>query len=100
MCEKNAVRKNGNLSCYGRFFPGGVHEGRGAVADFVIGEDAEIKHGALADAAFDGDGATHAFAETFGDDEAETMEGLERAVLAKLGVPDPYLVGEGEHERP
>ena len=35
-----------------------------------------------------------------GDDEAETMEGLERAVLAKLGVPDPYLVGEGEHERP
>ena len=40
-----------------------------------------------------------------GNDEAETMEGLERAVLAKLGVPDPYmvgphLVGEGEHERP
>ena len=35
-----------------------------------------------------------------GDDEAETMEGLERAVLAKLAVPDPYLVGEGEHERP
>jgi len=35
-----------------------------------------------------------------GDDEAETMEGLERAVLAKLDVPDPYSVGEGEHERP
>jgi probable rRNA maturation factor len=35
-----------------------------------------------------------------GDDEAEVMEDLERAVLAKLGVPDPYLVGEGEHERP
>ena len=25
-----------------------------------------------------------------GDDEAEAMEGLERAVLAGLGVPDPY----------
>jgi probable rRNA maturation factor len=25
-----------------------------------------------------------------GDDEAEVMEGLERAVLAGLGVPDPY----------
>jgi probable rRNA maturation factor len=35
-----------------------------------------------------------------GDDEAETMEGLERAVLAGLGVPDPYAAGEGEHERP
>jgi len=40
-----------------------------------------------------------------GDDEAEAMEGLERAVLAKLGVPDPYIVGSylvggGEHERP
>lgn len=35
-----------------------------------------------------------------GDDEAEAMEGLERAVMAKLGVPDPYPVGEGEHERP
>ena len=40
-----------------------------------------------------------------GDDEAEVMESLERAVLAKLGVPDPYLVGPylvdgGEHERP
>jgi len=39
-----------------------------------------------------------------GDDEAEAMEGLERAVLADLGVPDPYGdpdgAGEGEHERP
>jgi probable rRNA maturation factor len=23
-------------------------------------------------------------------DEAETMEGLERTVLARLGIPDPY----------
>jgi probable rRNA maturation factor len=35
-----------------------------------------------------------------GDDEAEAMEGLERAVLAGLGVPDPYGAGEGEHDRP
>lgn len=35
-----------------------------------------------------------------GDDEAEVMEGLERTVLAELGVPDPYAAGEGEHERP
>ena len=28
-----------------------------------------------------------------GDDEAEAMEGLERAVLAGLGVPDPYAAG-------
>lgn len=35
-----------------------------------------------------------------GDDEAEAMEGLERAVLAGLGIPDPYAAGEGEHERP
>jgi probable rRNA maturation factor len=34
------------------------------------------------------------------DDEAGDMEALERTVLAQLGVPDPYLVGEGEHERP
>lgn len=34
-----------------------------------------------------------------GDDEAEAMEGLERSVLAGLGVPDPYATGEGEHER-
>ena len=35
-----------------------------------------------------------------GDDEAEVMEDLERAVLADLGIPDPYATGEGEHERP
>jgi probable rRNA maturation factor len=35
-----------------------------------------------------------------GDDEAEVMEDLERAVLAGLGIPDPYADGEGEHERP
>ncbi|MBI1200763.1 MAG: rRNA maturation RNase YbeY [Phenylobacterium sp.] len=35
-----------------------------------------------------------------GDDDAEAMESLERAVLAGLGVPDPYAAGEGEHERP
>jgi probable rRNA maturation factor len=35
-----------------------------------------------------------------GDDEAEAMEGLERALLAGLGVPDPYGAGEGEHDRP
>jgi probable rRNA maturation factor len=39
------------------------------------------------------------------DDEAEAMEGLERVVLAGLGVPDPYAggpyaAGEGEDERP
>ena len=28
-----------------------------------------------------------------GDDEAEAMEGLERTVLAGLGVPDPYAAG-------
>jgi len=35
-----------------------------------------------------------------GDDEAEVMEDLERAVLAELGIPDPYAAGEGEHDRP
>ena len=35
-----------------------------------------------------------------GDDEAEAMEGLERVILASLGVPDPYAAGEGEHDRP
>jgi probable rRNA maturation factor len=34
------------------------------------------------------------------DEEADTMEGLERVVLAGLGVPDPYLAGEGDHDRP
>ena len=32
------------------------------------------------------------------DDEAEEMEGLERVVLASLGVPDPYAAGEGDHD--
>ncbi|MFN3584408.1 rRNA maturation RNase YbeY [Phenylobacterium sp.] len=32
------------------------------------------------------------------EDEAEVMEGLERVVLAGLGVPDPYAAGEGEHD--
>jgi probable rRNA maturation factor len=34
------------------------------------------------------------------DAEAEAMEGLERAVLAGLGIPDPYAAGEGDHDRP
>jgi probable rRNA maturation factor len=34
------------------------------------------------------------------DAEADGMEGLERAVLAGLGIPDPYLAGEGDHDRP
>jgi probable rRNA maturation factor len=33
------------------------------------------------------------------DAEAFEMEGLERAVLAGLGVPDPYAAGEGDHDR-
>ena len=33
------------------------------------------------------------------DAEAEEMEGLERAVLAGLGIPDPYVAGEGDHDR-
>ena len=32
------------------------------------------------------------------DVEAEEMEGLERVVLASLGVPDPYAAGEGDHD--
>lgn len=32
------------------------------------------------------------------EDEAEDMESLERVVLAGLGVPDPYSVGEGDHD--
>ena len=32
------------------------------------------------------------------DDEAEAMEGLERVVLAGLGVPDPYRAGERDHD--
>jgi len=34
------------------------------------------------------------------DAEAEEMEGLERVVLAGLGIPDPYAAGEGDHDRP
>lgn len=30
--------------------------------------------------------------------EAEHMEGLERSVLASLGVPDPYAGAEGDHD--
>jgi len=32
------------------------------------------------------------------DDEAQQMEGLERVVLAGLGVADPYAEGEREHD--
>ena len=34
------------------------------------------------------------------DAEAAEMEGLERRILAGLGVPDPYAAGEGEHGGP
>jgi probable rRNA maturation factor len=32
------------------------------------------------------------------DDEAEAMEGLERVVLAGIGVPDPYQAGGRDHD--
>ncbi len=32
------------------------------------------------------------------DEEASDMEGLERIVLAGLGIPDPYAAGEGDHD--
>lgn len=32
------------------------------------------------------------------DEEASEMEGLERVVLATLGIPDPYAAGEGDHD--
>jgi probable rRNA maturation factor len=32
------------------------------------------------------------------DAEAEAMEGLERVVLAGLGIPDPYAAAEGDHD--
>ena len=32
------------------------------------------------------------------DDEAEAMEGLERIVMAGLGAPDPYALGERDHD--
>jgi hypothetical protein len=28
------------------------------------------------------------------------MEDLERTLLAEMRIPDPYVAGEGEHERP
>jgi len=34
------------------------------------------------------------------DAEAEEMEGLERQILAGLGIPDPYLASEGDDGRP
>jgi probable rRNA maturation factor len=34
------------------------------------------------------------------DVEAAEMEGLERVVLAGLGIPDPYAAGEGDHDGP
>lgn len=34
------------------------------------------------------------------DEEAADMEGLERIVLAGLGIPDPYAAGEGDHDGP
>lgn len=34
------------------------------------------------------------------EEEAAEMEGLERVVLAGLGVPDPYAAGEGDHDGP
>ena len=34
------------------------------------------------------------------DAEAHEMEGLERVILAGLGVPDPYSAGEGDDGRP
>jgi probable rRNA maturation factor len=34
------------------------------------------------------------------DAQAQAMEGLERTVLAGLGVPDPYTVTEGDDGRP
>ena len=33
------------------------------------------------------------------DAEAQAMEGLERAILAGLGIPDPYRTGEGDDGR-
>ncbi len=32
------------------------------------------------------------------EDEAEAMEGLERVILAGLGIPDPYAAGEGDND--
>lgn len=32
------------------------------------------------------------------EDEAADMEGLERRILAELGVPDPYAAEQGDHD--
>ncbi|MDB5419728.1 MAG: hypothetical protein JWP50_3147 [Phenylobacterium sp.] len=32
------------------------------------------------------------------DEEASEMEGLERVILAGLGIADPYAAGEGDHD--
>ena len=45
--------------------------------------------------------AVHGFLHLLGydhesDDAAETMEGLERSILARLGVPDPYSARDAE----
>jgi hypothetical protein len=58
----------------------GNWERRGAVADLVVGGDAEVKTGAFADPAFHGDRSAHAFAEAFGDDESQA-----RAAAAAFG---------------
>jgi probable rRNA maturation factor len=46
--------------------------------------------------------AVHGFLHLVGHDhetdrEAEVMEALERRILARLGIPDPYAAGDGEH---
>jgi probable rRNA maturation factor len=43
--------------------------------------------------------AVHGFLHLLGQDhdddsDAEAMEGLERAILARLGIPDPYAAGD------
>jgi len=69
--KKNGVRKN----VKSRARTGAVQrrgaEGITAVAHDVVGLDGEVKRGAFADLAFHGNGAAHAFAETFGDNQAE-----------------------------
>jgi probable rRNA maturation factor len=48
--------------------------------------------------------AIHGFLHLLGydhesEEEAETMERVERDILARLGVPDPYAPREADHER-
>jgi probable rRNA maturation factor len=43
--------------------------------------------------------AVHGFLHLLGQDhdndsDAETMEGIERVILARLGIPDPYAAGD------